>query len=66
LSHLYKLFQESYLDLCHTLREGNSAVDCLAKLGVKSYEKLVLLNTAPPDLSSMLLDDALDISSVRH
>jgi len=41
--------------------KGNFA-HCLTKLSVKSFEKLVFLDTTPPDLSSMLFDDVLSIS----
>jgi len=67
ISLIKKLLSQDWIvDLCHTLREGNSAGDCLVKLGAKSIDKLVLLDTAPSYLSSMLLVDALDISFVRH
>jgi len=67
ISLIKKLLSQDWIvDLCHTLREGNSVADCLAKLSAKSYEKLMLLDTAPPGLSSMLLADALGISFVRH
>jgi hypothetical protein len=66
ISLIKKLLSQDWIvDLCHTLREDNSVADCLTKLGAKSFDKLVLLDTTPSDLSSMLLVDALDISFVR-
>jgi len=49
------LSQEWIVDLCHTLRKDNSAVDSLAKIGFKIYEKLVILDTTHPDLSSYVV-----------
>ncbi|KEH22827.1 hypothetical protein MtrunA17_Chr7g0237781 [Medicago truncatula] len=67
ISLIKKSFSQDWIvDLCYTLRESNSAADCLVKLGAKSSEKLVFLDTTPSYLSSMLLVDALDISFVRY
>jgi len=68
ISLIKKLLSQDWIVdfVIYTLRDGNSAVDCLVKLGATSSEKLMFLGTIPPYLSSMLLADALGISFVRH
>ncbi|MCI73570.1 ribonuclease H, partial [Trifolium medium] len=41
----------------HTLREGNTCADFLAKLGASSKSSLVILDVPPTELSSLLSAD---------
>ncbi|XP_024626760.1 uncharacterized protein [Medicago truncatula] len=53
------------VSLRHTLREGNTAVDFLAKKGALSDSSLVILNEAPPDIASVFLADAIGVEFVQ-
>jgi len=67
--NLIKLFmkllsQDWSVVLLRIFQEGNFAVNCLAKLGAKSFESLMVFDTVPPILSSSLL--AIGVSFVRR
>ncbi|MCI77477.1 ribonuclease H [Trifolium medium] len=49
----------------HTLREGNACADLLAKMGANSVTPLVKFEV-PPELSNLLLADALGVAFVRN
>jgi len=51
--------------LYHTLSEGKIVVEWLAKLGGDSSKELLFLDITPPDLSSILFADALNIYFAR-
>jgi len=61
ISLIKKLTSQDWIvDLHNTLREGNSTVDCFDNLDAKSSKNLLLLDTTPPGLSSMLITCQLD------
>ena len=49
----------------HTLREGNATTDLLAKTGALSDSSFVILNEVPPDMTFVLLIDAMGVEFVR-
>jgi len=52
------------VSLRHTLREGNTATDFLAKKGALNDSSLVILNETPPNMTSVLLADAMGVEFV--
>jgi ribonuclease HI len=50
----------------HTLREGNTCADVLAKMGALSDVPLVSFHTPPMELSSPLLVDAQGVVFIRE
>jgi ribonuclease HI len=50
----------------HTLREGNTCADILAKLGASSSSSMVVLETPPPQLSLALGADARGVAYIRE
>jgi ribonuclease HI len=50
----------------HTLREGNTYEDVLAKMGAQSDVPLVSFHTPPMELASPLLADAQGVAFVRE
>lgn len=51
--------------LLHTLREGNSSADALAKLGAAQSERLVVLSTPSAAIGPLLLADAMRVPHLR-
>jgi hypothetical protein len=54
------------VNLSHTLREGNSCADFLAKVGSSNDTKLRIWSSPPEGLNSLLRDDALRLLRPRH
>lgn len=54
-----------WVELKHTLREGNQCADQLAKRGAYSGEKLQIFTSPPSDLSASLGGDAAGVSFPR-
>jgi ribonuclease HI len=50
----------------HTLRDGNTCADVLAKMGAQSNVPLVSFHTPPMELASPLLADAQGVAFVRE
>jgi hypothetical protein len=53
------------VDLTHTLHEGNSAANHLARFGTSASLGLIVLQDAPRDIFSILLVDALGVTFTR-
>lgn len=53
------------LSFKHTFREGNVCADWLAKHGASSDQALHIWNSCPPQLSSVLLADAMGVPRIR-
>jgi ribonuclease HI len=54
------------VNLSHSLREGNSCADFLAKVGSSNDTKLRIWSSPPEGLNSLLRDDALRLLRPRH
>jgi ribonuclease HI len=54
------LIQQSNVTICHTLREENQCVELMAKLGVSSDIELLLCDSPPTYLLSLLKIDVAD------
>ncbi|GAU20604.1 hypothetical protein TSUD_33400 [Trifolium subterraneum] len=58
IQNIKDYMQQSNINICHTLREGNQCADYLAKLGASSTEALVIHDTPTADLCNLMDLDA--------
>jgi ribonuclease HI len=59
------LAREREVQLCHTLREGNSCADFLAKLGAESRSEFHIRDCPPPRIVPLLLANSMGINYRR-
>lgn len=60
------LCREWECELHHTLREGNFATDYLIKMRSRNATSLSVFHEAPPNMTSILLADAMGVSFIKH
>ena len=51
--------------VAHTLQEGNSCADLIAKEGAREDATLKIWDLPPPSMSSLLMGDSMGVSFVR-
>ncbi|XP_057729031.1 uncharacterized protein LOC130944631 isoform X3 [Arachis stenosperma] len=66
LANIQELLQRDWqVQVEHTLREGNSCADWLAKDGAKDDVVLKVWLLAPPSMGDLLMDDFMGVPSLR-
>ncbi|PNY12436.1 ribonuclease H [Trifolium pratense] len=72
--HIYAVLIQNIKDLLlgfgtttliHSLREGNSCADFMAKLGASSNVEVLIHSSPPPGLRDLLAADSLGVSFLR-
>lgn len=66
LANIHKVMAQDWnVELIHTLREGNSCADWLAKNGASADNGVVILNSCPTQLAPLVLADAMGVVHLR-
>ncbi|CAJ2643293.1 unnamed protein product [Trifolium pratense] len=66
IQDIKELISQSNTTICHTFREGNNCVDCLAKLGASSDSDLTIHASPPEGLLDILRSDATGTFFLRE